>query len=339
MKLSSGAAEGFIKRPDTSLLGALIHGPDPALLAMKRREIIAKLAEGDDLRLTQVDPSVVGKSPAELDTALKSRGFFPGRRVVLLDGARDATTKTIEGVLEDVTVDDAFLVVIATNLNARSSLRKLFEGRKELASLAFYHSTLNPDEVAEKLRRTGCRVELTPDALGELTIRLADMDPGSGAQLVDKISLFLINETESVDLDHLAGQLPLTNDTDIEALVDCVVDGRPSAVGPLMRRLQTGGVNAVQIMIFTSRRFRDILTVIASPDGIDAGLNQLRPPAFGPRRQRLGSQARNWSARIEAANKLVFATEQQLRSSGTRPDMALVERCLLRLAMMAAQRR
>jgi DNA polymerase-3 subunit delta len=75
-----------------------------------------------------------------------------------------------------------------------------------------------------------------------------------------------------------------------------------------------------------------------APDGIEAALNRLRPPAFGPRRSALAAQARLWGPkRLEAANRLLFQTDRGLRAPGDRPDRALVERCLIRLALMAGR--
>ncbi|MBY8976404.1 DNA polymerase III subunit delta [Rhodobacteraceae bacterium NNCM2] len=339
MKLTGGAADGFLRKPDQRLFGALIHGPDPGLLAIKRRDLVSTLTEGDDLRLTQLDPAATSKNPAELDVALKSRGFFPGRRVVLVDGAKDGFAKAIEPLLATVTAEDAFLVVTATGLNARSALRKLFEGNGDLVALAYYPNALSPDEVSYKLRTAGLSAPLAEGGLADLTTVIADLDPGNAAQLIEKIATSFLNRDDEISLEELHGQLPLTGDAEIETLVDCVVDGRPAEVGPVMQRLRAGGTSPVQIMIFTSRRFRDLLGLSASPDGIEAGINRMRPPVFGPRRQRVASQARMWGSRVEEACRLLFATERQLRSSGDRPDMAIVERCLLRLAMMGSQSR
>ena len=45
---------------------------------------------------------------------------------------------------------------------------------------------------------------------------------------------------------------------------------------------------------------------------------------------------RRWQPRrLEQANQILFEADSKVRSSANAPDMALVERCSLRLAMMA----
>ncbi len=63
----------------------------------------------------------------------------------------------------------------------------------------------------------------------------------------------------------------------------------------------------------------------------------MRPPIFGPRRDRMLRQAQGWGApKLEQALTILTDTDLQLRSAGqTAPTMALVERAFLRLAMLA----
>ena len=58
---------------------------------------------------------------------------------------------------------------------------------------------------------------------------------------------------------------------------------------------------------------------------------------FGPRRDRILKQAQGWRLpRLEMALGLITETDLQLRSAGQHaPAMALVERTLIRLAMLA----
>ncbi len=88
MKLAGARAAAFCSKPDPALTGALIYGPDPGLVALRRRELIAALTEGEDMRLTRIEPMDAQKDPAGIDAALRAQGFFPGRRAVLIERAR-----------------------------------------------------------------------------------------------------------------------------------------------------------------------------------------------------------------------------------------------------------
>ena len=65
-----------------------------------------------------------------------------------------------------------------------------------------------------------------------------------------------------------------------------------------------------------------------------------RPPVFGPRRDRMARQAQSWGMRpLEEAVHHLLETDLTLRSSSRAPQMPLIERALIRLAMMPRGRR
>ncbi|MHA1570070.1 MAG: DNA polymerase III subunit delta [Alphaproteobacteria bacterium] len=339
MKLAGTRAAAFCARPDAGLTGALLHGPDAGLLALRRREVVDFLTDGDDMRLSQLEPGAALKDPAGIDAALRARGFFPGRRVVLIEGARDTLAAPLKEILAGIGPEDAFLVVTASGLTARSALRRLFEAAGGMASLGLYPEPPGEMELAGLLRSAGSGAGLTPEAGRDLAAVASQTDRGSLLQLIETIAVFSLDRDKPLDPEALGPLLPAAADSELDRLVAAVAEGRAGAVRPLIGRLAAAGVGAAGMLIATGRHFRRLLGLAVARDGIDAALGRLRPPAFGPRRQALATQARRWGpGRLETANRLLFQADRTLRSAGDRPDRALVERCLLRLAMMVAPR-
>jgi len=338
VKLTGARAAAFCARPDAGMTGALLHGPDAGLVALRRRELVDVLTEGDDLRLTRLAPGAALKDPAGIDAALRARGFFPGRRAVLIEGARDALAGPLKQILAGIGPEDAFLVVTAPSLAARSALRRLFEGAESRASLGLYPEPPGEVELAGLLRNAGLGGGLTPEASQGLAAVAAQIDRGVLLQLVEKISVFALDHDGPLDREELAPLLPVAADSELDRLVAVVAEGRAEAVGPLIGRLAAAGIGAAGMLIAAGRHFRQLLGLAAARDGIDSALGRLRPPVFGPRRRALAAQARRWGpGRLEIANRLLFQADRTLRSAGDRPDRALVERCLIRLAMMVAR--
>jgi len=118
-----------------------------------------------------------------------------------------------------------------------------------------------------------------------------------------------------------------------------MAEARSGEIGPVMKRLRAQGVQPVSLCITATRHFRTLYTAASDPGGAAQGMGRLRPPVFGPRRDRMLRQAQNWGApKLQDALSLLTETDLQLRSAGQRaPEMALVERALIRLAMMAAR--
>ena len=128
--------------------------------------------------------------------------------------------------------------------------------------------------------------------------------------------------------------LSLNNMTPMRAAIS-TLDSRTAEIGPLMRRLEAQGVAPVTLCIGATRHFRALHAAAAAPGGAAEGIARLRPPIFGPRRDRMLRQAQGWGMhRLEQALGLLTDTDLQLRSSSRAPAMAVMERALIRLAML-----
>lgn len=339
MKVAGSRARAFCTRPDTAKCGALLYGTDGALVGLARQELVQALTEGDEMRLDRLEPVQAVRDPAGIDAALRARPFFGGRPVVLMEGAGEALARPLAEVLQEIRPDDAFLILTAGSLPARSALRKLFENDGRLVSLAFHGGSPGRAEVEDTLAEKGLRGRLTSDAVSELVATAQGIDRGQLLQLVEKIRLYMVEREPALDAPELNTLLPEATETQLDRLVFAVGEGRTDLVGPLMTQVSASGLGPVAILIGAVRHFRVLLALATAADGIGPALARLRPPVYGPRRDALAAQARSWSAeRLETANRLLFQTDRRLRSTGSRPDYAMVERSLVRLSMMAGQR-
>lgn len=339
MKLAGPRAAAFCARPDGRRTGALLFGPDATMVALRRRELVRALTGGDDLRLTRLEGAQAQRDPAAIDAALRARGFFAeGRPVVLIEGAGDALARPLGEILAGLGSEDGFLVVTAGNLGKGSGLRRLFEGADSLVALGFYAGPLAPGELDGLLAGASLEGALSPEARAELAAAAEAMDRGALMQLIAMLGTYALDHDGPVEAAELAGLLPEAAESQLDRLVGAVAEGRADAVGPLMTRLTAAGVGPVAMLIAAGRHFRLLLGLVTAPEGAGAALGRLRPPVFGPRREALAAQARRWdTGRLEAALRLIFQTDRTLRSAGERPDRALVERCLIRLAMLAGR--
>lgn len=336
MKLAGREAIRFSRKPDTGLCGALIHGADAGQVAGARQDLVAALMgpETDDLRLTRLDAAEARRDAALIGDALRARGFFPGRRIVVIEGGTDGLAKPLAAALEGVTADDAFLVVTADALPARSGLRKLFEGDRRLAGLGFFADQPGPADIEQALGDAGVGGGIEAEALDLLHATASGMDLGSFRQLIGVIALFVGGRAEPLKLAEVQALVPAGLEAEIDELVEAVASGAPARIGPLMRRLEASGTTPVSVLIMLQRHFRQLLTAMTNGGG-EAGLGSLRPPVWGARRAAMARQMQRWGQdRLEQANRILFETDGKLRSSQQAPDMAVLERCALRLAIM-----
>jgi len=300
---------------------------------------VSALSGNDDLRVDRASADDLRKDPALIDTLMRSRGFFPGRRTVVIEAARDGIAKTLSEALSGITSEDAFLVVTAEVLTARSSLRRLFERDARLASIALYPDPPGQRELEALLHRAGLSDRIAAEALANLEGVVAELDHGQLMQLIEKIKLFSLNVESKLDSQDILALSPSTNETEMGTLVDCVADGRAGDVSRLIGQLASGAANPVQMLLFTGRRFRQLLMLACAEDGTNQALRRLRPPVYGAKAHMLARQSSSWGRdRLETALRIIHGADRTLRAAGKKPGLAIVERALIRVAMLSARR-
>jgi DNA polymerase-3 subunit delta len=337
VKLSGREAAGYFARPDREKAGLLIYGADAMRVALRRQEAIAALlgpAGEEEMRLTRLPAAELRRDPAALGDAVKATGFFPGFRVVFVEEAGDGLAPILAAALEDWAPGDAQIVVTAGALAARSALRKLFEGDARCVAVGLYADPPSRAEIEAELARAGL-ARVGPEALADLAALAQALDPGDFRQTVEKLALYAHDQPGPVTPEDVAAIAPVSTEAGVDDVLEAVAEGRHGEIGPLMARLAAQGVGPVTLCIGASRHFRALHAAASDPGGPAAGIARLRPPVFGPRRERMARQARRWGrARLETALGLLVETDLQLRSAARAPQMAVVERCLIRLAML-----
>ena len=323
MNLRGPAAIRFFAKPDPGTAGALIYGGDAMRVALKRQELITNLTgpgAEEEMRLTRMTGGEAKSDPTSVLDGLKAVGMFPGIRVVFVDGATELQAGPILAALDGWAKGDAALVVTAGALKKTSKLRKAFESHPSAVAVGLYDDPMGQEEIDAALAAEG--LTLSSEARRDIDALAAALDPGDFRQTLTKISLYA--GTDPVTPEVIALMAPATIDAEMDEVILAAGDGDAGAIGPLMQRLTGQGVAPVTLAIFATRHFQQL-------HGLANGTAQ----AWGPNRDTLQRQARSWgSARSEQALSLLMETDLTLRSASRAPQMAVMERALIRLAMM-----
>ena len=337
MKLSTRDANAYFKRPDQSATGCLIYGADAMRVAIKRQDLLQNLLgenADSEMRLARIPAGDLRSDPAGLIDAIKATGFFPGARAVFVEDAADGLAPVIKAALEEWSEGDAQIIVTAKQLTAKSALRKLFETHKRAYAVGIYDDPPSRDEIEADLKNAGV-AEIDRTAMADLTSLAQALDPGDFRQTVEKLALFKLGDITPVTSEDVAACAPATIEAEIDDILHAAAEAQAGAIGPLVAKLGGQGTQPVGLCIAALRHFRALHAAAAHPNGPVAGLMAMRPPVFGPRRDRMSRQAQAWGLyRLEDALRLLVDTDLQLRSSQQAPQMALMERALIRLAMM-----
>jgi DNA polymerase III subunit delta len=337
VKLTGRDAVRFFAKPDPTRAGLLIFGPDSMRVALRRQEVIKALIgeKGDEeMRLTRISAGDLRKDPAMLADSIKAQGFFPGARVVFVEGATDGLTKVFQAAMIDWQNGDATVIATASQLAARSNLRKFFEGHNNAYAAAVYADPPSREEIEASLTKAGVR-NVGQDAMADLTALSRALDPGDFNQTMEKLGLYKLGDDSPVSSQDILACAPVTTEADLDDALNIIAEARVGEIGMVMQKLEGQGLNPTGICIGATRHFKTLHLVASHPKGPDAGLSAIRPPVFGPRRDRMSRQARNIGVpKIETILGIVTDTDLALRSARPIPARAMLERAFIRIAML-----
>lgn len=342
MKLAGGQIAGFCAKPDPNGTGILLYGPDAMRIALRRQEMIRALIGPDgeeEMRLTRLSGADLRKDPAQAVDAIKAVSFFPGPRAVFIEEANDTAAPAIIAALEDWQPGDAQLVVTAGQLKPTSKLRKAFEAHSSARAAAIYDTPPGRDEIEAALKAAKITVP-DRDIMTALTDLALTLEPGDFRQTLEKLALYKLNDQTPLSLEDITACAPVSTEAALDDILNVVAEAQPAKIGGLMRKLQAQGTAPVTLIIAAMRHFRTLHAAASDPGGAAQGIGRVRPPVFGPRRDRMLRQAQNWGLhKLETALEVLVETDLTLRSAGqTAPQLALVERAFIRLSMLGQTR-
>ncbi len=342
MNLKGAEISRYLARPDPTRPALLIYGQDAMRVALKRAEAVKSLV-GDgaeeEMRLSRMPGADLRKDPARLLDEIKAVGFFPGQRVVQVDDTPDAAAPAIASALQEWSPGDAVIVVVGGALNKSSALRKLFETHPAAIAAPVYDDPPGEEEIQRWLVQSGLP-QVPRDAMRDLVALSRALDPGDFRQTVEKIGLYKHGDPTPLTPEEIGQLIPASIEAEVDDLIEAVADGKSREFAGLMRRIEAQGTLPVTICIAALRHFRALHRAASDPGGPASGLGKMRPPVFGPRRDRMIRQAQDWGMRrLEEAIHHLIDTDLTLRSASRAPTMAVMERALVRLTMMPRERR
>ena len=338
MKLNSRDVVSFLNSPPKGVAGVLIYGNEPMRVSDKRQELIKSLLGSnaeEEMRLARISRESLKKAPAQAIDLCKAQGFFPGARALLIEEANETISDIIIEAIDTWKDGDATIIVTASSLKPSSSLRKYFEQEKNIFSLAIYDNPITKFEVEQIIAGSGLQ-NVTPEILKQLAEIASDLQPGDFKQTIEKLTLYKLQDKTPITFQDIINCTPISNEAGIDDILNVILAGKHFKVSHLLSRLRSQGILPVTLIITATKHFKILFSIISNPNGISSGAAALRPPVYGPRKEALIRQARDWGPlKIKTAIQFLVATDFQLRSSNQKiPQMALVERLFIRIAML-----
>ncbi len=253
MKLNPRELSKLIEKPDPTLAAVLFYGSDTMRVALKRQEYLGNLLGPDaeqEMRLTRFIGDDILKDRTAVFDAVKSVGFFPGQRAVLIENTSDKTSKIIIECIEAWNKTDAHIVVTSGLLRPTSQLRKAFETFQNTIAAPIYDNPLTEMEIKTELTRAGIQMN-DPSIMDALCNLSKELEPGDFRNTLEKIYLYKLSDKSPLTSKDISLCSPISAEANLEEIIHAVSDGKTNKIKHILHRLEAQGVQPVSICIST----------------------------------------------------------------------------------------
>lgn len=301
----------------------LIYGPDAGLVDELCDRAIEKL-EIDKDNLFVLDADELRDKQDALFAESCSPSMFGGRKAVIISGAGDGDTKIISGLVLSSSLC-ATVIVTAGDLRV-GSLRKLFEDKENIASVACYNDNSRALEalIHKELSAAAGIQQVTPDAMSYMLSHMGG-DRGITRGFLQKIAIY-VSDKHIVELEDVEKCLPDTSATSADEYMYSLTAGHIDQTMIALDRLLYGGAEPSMLIRMLYNHFTKLL--IAVVDG------QL-PNLFRNVEDKFKQAMKIWPE-DEIVNILsrLNDLEKTTRSKGMQPEV-LIRDFSLKLALRA----
>lgn len=339
MIVKGNRIEPFLKSPDAGLRAILIYGPDQGLV----RERIERLAKTvvpdlrDPFRVADLPQARLAADGALLSDEASAIAMTGGRRVVIVRDVTDTLTPLVGSFLDHPT-GDALVLFEAGELSARSTLRKLFEGRDNGAALACYadEGEALTSLILSMLKENNLTAD--PDALEFLSTNLGGDRRLSRMELTKLIQY--MGKPGKVTLDDAIACVGDSAQLSMDDLALATADGNHAETQHTLDRLLADGGQPVAILRNVARHFLRLhltQSLISKGSSMEQAMGQLKPPVFFKAADRFRRQVSRWPLdRLSTALEMLLDAEIDCKTTGL-PATEITARALMRLAQAAGR--
>ena len=318
MKIAPKAAESFFTNPDTQCRAVLFYGPDAGLVRERAGRIkkIVLASNDDPFALVEIEESKLLADTARLADELLAISLMGGKRLIIIRDAGDKTT----GIIKDAAPhlhDQVFLVVMAGELQARSSLRAHFEADPKLAAMACYRDETR--DVQDIINKTFAAAGIS--AAREVTDYLAQQlgnDRYVTMQELEKIVTFA-GDTKRLTLEEAQALVDYNREANLDDIVQAVADKNLQALEKMLQIHLREGTQPVAYLRALQRYFNRLYSInaqVSAGQRLDMVIANLKPKVFFKAEQSLRRHAQNWgSEQTVKALKLLIAAELACKTS------------------------
>ncbi len=320
MKLAAAAARRFLDKPDAQVRGALLYGPNRALVAEAAAQLARHALGGSDdpFAITKLNDDDLRKDKARVSDALSAQSLLGGPTLVWARIENESGAEAILFALSDIEAErpGGFLLIEGGELSNSGKLAKAFEGAKRAVAAAFYEESEADLAAFADTLIAQMKIPLDAEAR-ETLLALLPPDRGLMRREIEKLAAFAHGAASPIAGAEVETLIADAGEGALDAAALAALQGKAADSTETLSRIDAlQGVSAIKAME------RRLLRLLEARAHIDSGASppdamaKLKPPIFWKERDAFLAQLRAWTTRrLVTALDLMWAAEMRAKQA------------------------
>jgi len=343
MKVAPRQAASFLSSVPQTIRAVLLHGNDQGLIAERGRKLASRFSQDldDVFSVTRLEGDQLAADHGALGDAAEAIAMTASCRLVMVRGRGSEMLAACKIALTR-RLDDAFVIIEASDTTTRHALVKLFETSDNAAAIGCYAD--GAAEIAGLLRETMGRdgISITDDAAALVVTRLGS-DRSASRQEIEKLAL-LAGPGGMLDFETVSEALGDSAALAVTDIATAAADGRVTSLEHAIGKAWAEQQASVMVLRGCQTYFKQLLAASRAGSAPAQAVKSLRPPVHFRLQDKMAAQLRCWSpdSLQDAVNRLQDA--ELAVKTGAADDQAqcaqtLLGICLRGKALSARERR
>jgi DNA polymerase-3 subunit delta len=342
MKIASGKAESFCKKPDPSFKIFLVFGSDKGMVREYMRFLVNSqgINPSDSFAVTSLSAGEIRSEPSRLSDEAMGFSLLAENRIVIVEDVTDSDKLTVQQIVDDNGSLTTPVIFLGGNLSATSQIRKLCEKAGSVATIAAYADDERSLPGFVKGFFTEQQKRASPDAVFFLCQQLGT-DRGITRQELDKVVTY-VGEDAEITLKDVQAVTANEAGFFLDDLLYAVFDGKLNEVERLFSLAIENAAQPSIVLQMTARhasRLHAVKTMVEQGTAIERSILLTGGRLFWKFGDRFKQQVRSWHGQnlLGITHKLVSATTSSRKNLGI--DDALCHRTLMAVAASSPLRK
>ena len=298
--------------------------------AKKISDSIAGSQADDEMRITRYFNQEINEKKHDILSSLRTKSFFPGRQIILLNGLSEKDCKIINEIDAEWQNDDAITIVIMNELSRNSEFKKLVSSSTRIALVNYSKQKIDGEFLISKLAEEGIDFE-GKDILDTL-MDFANFTPENILENeFEKLKLFKLYDDDPLSIDDFFNIISVDYEIKELSLAVALAERNIVELEKSLNAFFSQGKSPISILQFISAYFNK-LSLIKFYGATSFEARREYPFLISSDLENAKTHEKRWSSeQLSRANNSLTISDLNLRKYPPLFHRSILTQCLHRI--------